>query len=58
MAYDNIKIHKKQGFTLFIENTFLEKPQRGGVKLTPHSSLCRVKACPVSHIPSKHHKPL
>ena len=27
MAYDNIKSHKKGDFTLFIGNTFLEKPQ-------------------------------
>ena len=31
-SYDNIKSHKKYGFTLFLENTDLEKPQ-GGVKL-------------------------
>ena len=33
---DNIKRHEKPGFTLSIENTFLEKQQkRGGVKLNP-----------------------
>ena len=26
-SYDNIKGHKKQGFTLCSEDTFLEKPQ-------------------------------
>ena len=31
MAYDNIKSHKETGLhTLSLENTFLEKPQRGG----------------------------
>ena len=35
VAYDNIKSHKKPGFPLSLENTFLEKPQGGGVKLTP-----------------------
>ena len=33
VTYDNIQSHKKQGFTLFSEDIFLEKPQ-GGVKLT------------------------
>ena len=33
---DNIKRHEKPGFTLSIENTFLEKQQkRGAVKLNP-----------------------
>ena len=27
MTYDNIKSHKKQGFTLYLEDTFFEKPQ-------------------------------
>ena len=26
---DNMKNHKKQGFTLFVEINFLEKPRRG-----------------------------
>ena len=31
VIYDNIKSHKKkQGFTLSLENTVMEKPQRGG----------------------------
>ena len=30
VTYDNIKSHKKQGFTLSSEDTFLEKPQGGG----------------------------
>ena len=34
VAYDNIKTHKKQGFTLSLEHTFLVKPQRA---LTPPS---------------------
>ena len=33
-TYDNIKSHTKQGFTLSLEDTFLEKLE-GGVKLTP-----------------------
>ena len=32
-----LKVTKNQGFTLFLENTFLEKPQ--GVKLTPPAFL-------------------
>ena len=37
----NIKIHKKSGLhSLFLENTFLEKP-KGGVKLTPLLAFCR-----------------
>ena len=27
VSYDNIKIHKKQGVTPYIENKVLEKPQ-------------------------------
>ena len=27
--WDNIKSHKKQGFTLCLEDTFFEKPQEG-----------------------------
>ena len=43
-----LRVTKKQGFTLFLEKTFLEKPQEFGVvKLTPTthnpSSLSRVK---------------
>ena len=36
MSYDNIKIHKKQGFTDTLENTVLQNPQwgEGVVKLT------------------------
>ena len=30
VTYDNIKSHKKQGFTLSLEDIFLEKPQREG----------------------------
>ena len=30
VAYDNIKSHKKQGFALSLENTFLEKSQGEG----------------------------
>ena len=30
VTYDNIKSHKKQGFALSLENTFLEKPQGEG----------------------------
>ena len=30
MTFDNTKSHKKPGFTLPLENTFLEKPQGGG----------------------------
>ena len=29
MPYDNIKSHKKPGFTLSLEDTFFEKPQGG-----------------------------
>ena len=29
VTYDNIKSHTKQGFTFFLEDTFLEKPQGG-----------------------------
>ena len=36
MTYDNIKT-KKKSFILSLENTFLEKLQEGGVKLTPPS---------------------
>ena len=37
MTYDNIKSHKKQGFSLFLEEMFLEIPRgvEGGEKLTP-----------------------
>ena len=31
MIYDNIKSYKKQGFTLFLDNKFLEKPQEGQI---------------------------
>ena len=34
MFYDNIKSHKKQGFTLSLENTVLEKPH-GWLGLRP-----------------------
>ena len=34
VSYDNIKSHKKQGFTLSMKHAFLEKPQ-GLFKLTP-----------------------
>ena len=30
VTYDNIKSHKKPGFHLSVEDTFFEKPQRGG----------------------------
>ena len=30
VAYDNFKSHRKPGFILSPENTFLEKPQGGG----------------------------
>ena len=33
-TYDNIKSHKKYGFTLSLEDAFLEKLQKG-VKFTP-----------------------
>ena len=36
VAYDNIKSKKLQGFTLFLENIFLEKSQ-DGMKLKPPS---------------------
>ena len=29
VTFDNIKSHKKQGFTLSLENTFFGKPQGG-----------------------------
>ena len=29
VTYDNTKSHKSQGFTLSLEDTFFEKPQRG-----------------------------
>ena len=29
VTYNNIKSHKKQGFILFSQDTFLEKPQEG-----------------------------
>ena len=32
---DNIKSHKKQGFTLCLEDTFFEKPQGGGLNWPP-----------------------
>ena len=35
-TYDNIKSHKKHGFTLSLENAFLEKLQKGA-KFTPPS---------------------
>ena len=28
--YNNIKMHKKQSFTLLLEDAFLESPQEGG----------------------------
>ena len=34
MTYDNFKSHKKQGFTLSLEDTFMEKP-KWEVKFTP-----------------------
>ena len=33
-THDNIKSHKKHGFTLSLEDVFLEKLQKG-VKFTP-----------------------
>ena len=30
LVYDNFKSHKKQGFMLFLENTFLETPRGSG----------------------------
>ena len=38
-TYDNIKSHKKQGFTLFLEDTSFEKPQEGGVQIDPSAVL-------------------
>ena len=38
MIYDNIKSHKKQGFTLSLEVAFLEKPQVGS-NLAPSAFL-------------------
>ena len=38
MTYDNIRIHKNHGFTLYLEDKFLEKTEKGGgggSKLTP-----------------------
>ena len=35
-TYNNIKIKKKQGFIPSLKDTFLEKPEGGGVKLTTH----------------------
>ena len=35
MLWDNNKSHKKQGFTLSLEETFFEKPQGVGVNLNP-----------------------
>ena len=37
---DNIKSHKKQGFSRSLEDIFPEKPQKG-VKLTPPLTLFR-----------------
>ena len=34
-----LKVTKDQGFTLSVEDTFFEKPQGGGVKLTPPAVL-------------------
>ena len=34
---DNIKSHKKQGFTLSLENTFLEKLREEGSNWAPSS---------------------
>ena len=39
VTYDNVKSHKKQGFTLSSEDTFLEKPQGGGHKYIWHCKL-------------------
>ena len=46
VAENNVKCHKKQGFILFLENTFLEKPKEGerGSDWPPPSFL-RVKEC-------------
>ena len=41
VAYDNIKSKKLQGFTLFLENIFLEKSQ-DWVKLKPPSPFSQV----------------
>ena len=30
IVYDNLKNHEKQAFSLSLENTFLEKPEKGG----------------------------
>ena len=39
VSYDDIKSHKKQGFTLFLEDTFFEKPHKGGgIKLVQSSN--------------------
>ena len=35
VLWDNNKSHKKQGFTLSLEETFFEKPQGVGVNLNP-----------------------
>ena len=48
VTYDNLKSHKKQGFTLSLKNTFLEKLQGGlnrVIKLIPHS-LFRINLTP------------
>lgn len=36
VTYSNVKVRKTR---LFLQDTFLEKLQRGGVKLTPNLSL-------------------
>ena len=44
VTYGNIKSHKKQGFTLFLEVTFLEKEQgEEGVKLTSLPAISGLK---------------
>ena len=35
VTYDNIKSHKKPGFNLSLEDTFLEKPQGGQIDPQP-----------------------
>lgn len=50
---DNIKYHRKQDFTRFLESRFWEKPQGGGVKLTPLPHLFRLKSS-INFIPISH----
>ena len=42
VTYDNIKIPEKQGFALSLEDTIFNN-HRGGVKLSPHPSILRIK---------------